>query len=498
MRPQTLQTAFGVWILTCRPNAKFQYPTPSATIDSPPDLLYPPTHSMQAPIIEKLSGSKVKLVFTVTPEEADPYVQEAVSEMSISKSIPGFRPGKAPYAEVAKAFGEMRIWEAALERIVRARYMHAILENDIDTVGSPEVQVDKLTPKQTIQFTVIAPVAPVVEKLADYKKERVTFSPRAIEDADIEKALKELRMMQRKEVIKTEPTTIEDVIVIDLDMTRDHVALEDGAARDYKIYLNEPHYIPGFTDQIVGMKAGDEKTFALVFPSEHYQKHLAGQNVDFSVKAKSVFSLELPELNDEFAKSLGQADVEQLKDIIRKNLTLEEEGRASEKAEIELLEKLVDESSFSDAPDLLVNDEIRKMMMELERTVEERHMKVEDYLASIKKTRDELKLELVPQAIRRIRAATLIKNIAKQENITITEKELDDEIDHILSGIRPDDTQTRERVSSPEYREYVAIMMRNRKTLDLLHTHGIKGYPIHAEEDRHDHSDHVHDEHCQH
>lgn len=473
-------------------------PPPPPSIDSPFELLYPPIHSMQAPIIEKLSGSKVKLVFTVTPEEAEPYVQEAVSEMSISKSIPGFRPGKAPYAEVAKAFGEMRIWEAALERIVRARYMHAILENDLDTVGSPEVQVDKLTPKQTIQFTVIAPVAPIVEKLADYKKERVTFSPRAIEDADIDKALKELRMMQRKEVAKTEPATMEDIVVIDLDMTKDHVALEDGAARDYKIYLNEPHYIPGFTDQIVGMKTGDEKTFSLPFPAEHYQKHLAGQNVDFAVKAKNVLSLELPELTEEFAKSLGQKDVEQLKDVIRKNLTLEEEGRAAEKAEIELLEKLVDESSFSDAPDLLVNDEIRKMMAELERTVDERHMKMDDYLASIKKTRDELKLELVPQAIRRIRAATIVKAIAKLEGITVSEGDADAEIDRILSGLRPDDTQTRERVSSPEYREYVAIMMRNRRTLDLLHTHGIKGYPVHTEDDARDQSDHVHGEHCNH
>lgn len=447
---------------------------------------------MQAPTIEKLSGSKVKLVFTVSPEEAEPYVQEAVAEMSLGKAIPGFRPGKAPYAEVAKIFGEMRVWEAALERIVRARYMHAILENDLDTVGSPEVQVDKLTPKQPIQFTVIAPIAPTVEKLADYKVERATFSPRTIEEADIEKALKELRMMQRKEVAKAEPATLEDIVIIDLDMTKDHVALEGGTTRDYKIYLNEPHYIPGFTDQLLGMKTGDEKTFVLSFPAEHFQKHLAGQPIDFSVKAKDVLSLELPELNEDFAKSLGQKDIEQLKDVIRKNLELEEEGHAAEKAEIELLEKLVDESSFSDAPELLVNDEIRKMLAELERTVDERRMKMDDYLASIKKTRDDLRMEFVPQAIRRIRAATLVKNIAKLESITILDQEVDAEIDRILAGIRPDDAATRERISSPEYREYVAIMMRNRKTLDLLHTHGIKGYPTH------DHNEACHDENCTH
>jgi len=126
---------------------------------------------MQAPTIEKLPGSKVKLSFVVTPEEAKPYIDEAVAELSQSKPIPGFRPGKAPYAEIVKTFGEMKIWEQALERIVRARYVAAVLENDLDPVGSPEISVEKLTPNQDLAFTVIAPVAPIVEVLADYKKE---------------------------------------------------------------------------------------------------------------------------------------------------------------------------------------------------------------------------------------------------------------------------------------------------------------------------------------
>ena len=448
---------------------------------------------MKTPIIEQLPGSKVKLVFTVTPEEADSYVNEAAQELSLSKPISGFRPGKAPYAEVAKAFGEMRIWEMALERIVRAWYMKAIIDQDIDTVGSPEVQVDKLAPKQDMQFTVIAPIAPKAETLADYTKERVTFSPRVISDEELDKAMEELRKMQRKEVASEEPSTKDGMVVIDLEMKKDNVILEDGVARDYRIYLSEAHYIPGFSEQLIGLKKGEEKTFSLPFPSEHFQKHLAGQNVDFVVKVKDVFAIELPELNDEFAKSLGQKDLASLKDIVRRNMSLEEEGKAKEKSEIELLEKLVDESKFTDTPDLLVNEEVHKMLQELERGVEERGMRMEDYLASLKKTKDELKLELAPQAIRRIRAATLIKEIAKKENVKVEEAELDAEIDRILSGLREDDAETRKRVTSPEYREYVAIMMRNQKALDILRQNGIKDYPKHEEEE-----DHVHGEHCQH
>lgn len=448
---------------------------------------------MNQPAIEKLTGSKVKLQFTVTPEEAQPYIDEAIKALSESKPIAGFRPGKAPYAEVVKAFGEMHIWETALERIVRASYMRAILDNNLDTVGSPEIQVDKLTPGSEIQFTVIAPIAPMVDKLAGYDKERVDFEAREIKDEEIEVALKDLQKMQRKEVASTEPATKEDLVVLDLDLKRDHVALDDGAAKGYRVYLAEEHYIPGFTDKLVGIKEGEERTFTLPFPKEHFQKHMAGKDVDFTVKVTQIYKLEFPELSGEFAKSLGQDNIDALRKIIKENLTLEEEARAKEKSEIKLLEELVDESTFSEIAELLVNEEVRKMLHELEHTISERGMKIEDYMMSIKKTKDELRLEFVPQAMRRIRAATLIKEIAKRENISVAESEVDTEVDRIIQGITKDDKETRDRVTSPEYREYLAVMMRNQKAIVLLREKGIKNYPKHKES-----PEHVHGPDCDH
>ncbi|MFA5130554.1 MAG: trigger factor [Patescibacteria group bacterium] len=452
---------------------------------------------MQTPTIENMKGSSVKLSFTVSPEEAQPYIDEAVIALSEAKPIAGFRPGKAPYAEVAKAYSEMQIWQHALERIVRAWYMRTILDEDIDTVGSPEIAVEQLVPHQEIRFSCIAPIAPKVEKLADYKKLRVDFTPREVKDEDVDKALNELRMMQRKEVVSTEPAGASDLVVIDLDIEKDHVALEDGAAKGYRVYLGEPHYIPGFTEKLIGMKKGEERTFTLPFPVDHYQKHLAGKDVDFKAKATEVYTVGLPEIDDDFARSLGQKDVNALKEIIKKNMGLEEEEKARDKAEIELLEKLTDESTFSEIPDLLVSEEVRKMLGELEASIDERGMKMEDYLASIKKTKDQLRLEFVPQALRRIHVATLIKNVAKLENIRVSEQELDTEIDRILNTLRKEDTETRERVSSPEYREYVGIVLRNRKALDVLRKNGIKGYPEHIdnwEDEEHE----CHDENCGH
>jgi trigger factor len=436
--------------------------------------------------MEKLPGSKAKLTFTVSPEEAKPYLDEAVRAISEAKPIPGFRPGKAQYADVARAHGEMRIWEAALERIVRASYLKAIIDQGLDTVGSPEIQVEKLTPGQPIQFTVIAPLAPAVTTLSSYDKPITTYDARQVTDEDVEKAVTDLRRMQRKEVRSSDAATKEDLVVIDLDMKRDNVALEGGTGRDYRIYLAEDNYIPGFADKLVGAKEGDERAFTLPFPTEHYQKHLAGKDVDFTAKTKGVFRLELPALDETFAKSLGQESVDALNALIKKNIGEEEAARARQKCEIAMLEALVDASAFTDIPDILVKDEIRKMMAELEHSIDERGMNMDEYLSSIKKTKDSLQMEFAPQAIRRIKTATLIKEIAKRENVTVAEAELDHELDHILEGVRKDDASTRERVTSPEYREYVGILLRNQKTLELLKKRCITGYvprPAHTHEE---------------
>ncbi|MDO8583666.1 MAG: hypothetical protein Q7R83_00610, partial [bacterium] len=215
-------------------------------------------------------------------------------------------------------------------------------------------------------------------------------------------------------------------------------------------------------------------TFKLSFPKDHYQKHLSGTEVEFTAKAKGVFELALPEANDEFAKGVGLTSIQELRDKLKENLDVESKRRADEAAEIEMLEKLVDASTFSDVPDLLVNEEVRRMTHELEHNVEDQGMKWPDYLASIKKTIDELKLDFVQPAMRRIHTAVLIKVLAKQEKVEVTDEELDKEVDRILDSLRQDDKETRERVSSPDYREYIAIQMRNRKTLEWLKTQCIE------------------------
>ena len=427
--------------------------------------------------ITRLPKSQVKLDFKVSVEEAQPYLDQAVTDISTNRPIKGFRPGKATYADVKNAYGEMAIWESAFERIVRSRYVAAILENNLDTIGSPSVEVGKLVPGQELEFSMTADLMPDVERLAEYSKPLVEYKPREVGDKDVDAALEELRSMRRVEVVVDRAAGKEDLVIADLDITKDHVAIEGGASRGFKVYLNEAQYIPGFADKLVGVKKGEVRTFELPFPEDHFNKQLSGQNVTFTVTAKDVYELQKPELNDEFAKNVGVESLDKLKGLLRENIQKEENQKADDSAEIQLLEKLVKDSRFHEIPELLVNEEVRRMLGELENSIDQQGMDMEKYLENLKKTKDQLRMDFIPQAMQRIHTAILLKEVARLEGVTVPDDELDAEIDKLLSTVKSGDMQTRERLLSAEYREYVASSLRNRKTLAILKLKGVKGYP---------------------
>jgi len=421
---------------------------------------------MQEPTIKEIDGARVELQFVVTPDEAKPFLEQAAQDLQSQKPIKGFRPGKAPFDAVKNEFGEMKIWETALERIVRNRYVHTIMERQIETVGSPEISVDQLTPGQDLKFTVRAPVMPKATRIADYDKTIVTKEIPAVAESLVDNALSDLQKMRSTEIVADKPVDAHGAVEIDMDMKDGNVSIEDGAAKKYRVYLSESHYIPGFTDQLLGLKRGDTKTFELALPKGHYNKALAGKPVTFTVQVNDVYELVLPELSDAFAKELGFDTITALRQKITDNLKAETRQRAEESAEIELLETLIKDSRFSEIPELLINEEVRRMFDELTHAAESQGMDVDDYISQLKKSPEEIKLDMVPRAMDRIKTAVLIRAIGKKENISVTDDELDTEVDRILAGIKESDL--RERVASPDYRDYLSTQMKNRKTIALL------------------------------
>lgn len=413
--------------------------------------------------------NKVTFTVTVPAEEVTSAMKLAATQISNETKIPGFRPGKADYETVKNRVGEMKILEAALEGLIRENFIKAMLKEDLHTVGQPYFNVEKMAPDNDLIFTAEVALFPKVKMLADYKKLTVEKKDTAPSKEMIQKAKDDLARMQTKEIRADKGHTITkgDKAVVSLGMKKDGVVLEGGESQDHGIYTSEEHYIKGFVDEILGLKEGEKKNFTLKFPEDHYQKHLANSDIDFDVEVKEIYTLEAPEINDEFAKTVGLKDAKELDEKLHENLTKENEEEERRRQEKDVLDLLAEKSDFETIPDLLINQEIEKMVHELKHQVESQGLEFDQYLKNINKSHAELKLDFTKNALRRIEVAIILKEVAKNEGIKVEEKELNEELDKIAEQYK-ENKEAQKSVYSPQYREYIEHQMQNRKTIDFL------------------------------
>lgn len=420
-------------------------------------------------VLERLDDNKVKLTVTIPADEVKEACKVAAEHLSEEAKIPGFRPGKASYDVVKQRLGEMAILEHAAEDLVRQTFVEAMLDEDLETVGQPFFAFVKLAPDNDFVYTAEMSLMPSVTKLADYSNLTVDKKDTEPAQALVDEAKKDLTRMQTKEVRASEghKLAMGNKAVVNLTMKKEGVVIEGGEAQKHGIYTAESYYVPGFVDEILGLSEGEEKTFSLMFPEEHYQKHIAGQNIDFTVKVNEIFLLESPSIDDAFAVTLGMKNAAELEEKLKENLRSEnafEESRRQDKAVLDLI---AEKSTFETIPDLLANQEIEKMIHELQHQVETQGLNFDEYMQSVGKTLPQLKLDFAAPALQRVKVAILIKEIAKRENVTVDAAELDAELDKVASQFDEKD-ENRKRVYEPQYREYVERQLQNRKTIDLL------------------------------
>jgi trigger factor len=417
--------------------------------------------------IKHLPKGRVELTISVTPEEAKREFEAAAAHLSTERPIPGYRPGKAPYDVVRQRFGEMAIYENALTDIVRKHYVAAVTKNDLLSYGQPEVNITKIVPGAPIEFTATVALVPKVLSVADLSSISVKAKEVKVEDKDVEQALKDLQKMQVKEVRVNREVKDRDKVVVDMDLTIAGVPLEGGQARNHGIYLDEEYYIPGIKEHVLGLKEGDKKAFSLKFPETHYQKNIAGKNVDFALTAKEVYELTAPDLDDAFAKTLGQESIAKVRALIKENMMNEAQEKEKQRVEIEALDTIVDKSKFEEVPDEMVNVEVDRMLNELRQSLAERNVKFEDYLKNIKKSVDDLKIEFAPQALRRVKTALVIREIGKKENVDVSDAELLTEVQKLMNTYT-DNAEVQEQLRTEDYQDFLRTTLRNRKVVDAV------------------------------
>jgi trigger factor len=304
-------------------------------------------------------------------------------------------------------------------------------------------------------------------KLADYKGIKVKKNELRVEKAEIDNSLDYLRKSRAKTITVNRPAEKGNRVEIDFEVRHGEVKIENGTSNNHPLILGEGRFLPGFEKELEGMSAGEEKNFSLKAPKDWPDKRVAEKNLDFKVKMKLVQERQIPELNDEFAKSLGNfMSVDALKQNVSGGILEEKEMKEKQRIKIELIEK-VTENSKMEIPENLITEELEKMINEFKFSITGFGMDFDKYLQEIKKTIPELKKEWKNQAEKRVRIAVCLKAIAEKEDIEVSDEEIENKINEELKNY-PNIEEVKKNIDLKALRVYTEEVLRNEKVLGLL------------------------------
>lgn len=415
---------------------------------------------------EKLEGNKGQLTFEVDAETFDKALDQAFKKVVKNVSVPGFRKGRVPRPIFEKRFGVEVLYQDALDIVVPDAYAKAVEESGIEPVAQPEIDIEQIEKGKDLVLTATVVVKPEV-KLGQYKGLEVTKVDTEVTEEEVNAEIETLQKRYAELVIKEdEPAEKGDTVVIDFEGFIDGEAFEGGKAENYSLELGSNSFIPGFEDQLVGVRAGDEKEVNVTFPEDFHDEKLAGKDAVFKVKVHEVKALELPELDDDFAIDVDD-EVEtfaELKEKIKKRLQENKEHMARHRIENEVID-LAAKNAEIDVPEEMIDSEIERMINELNQQFRAQGLNLDLYQQMTGNKLDDLKESMREDAEKRVRANLTIEAIAEAENIEVTDEEVNEELEKMADMYNLSVDKIKEMLGSTDP---VKNDLRMRKAVDLL------------------------------
>ena len=378
---------------------------------------------------EKTATNEGVLTFSIPQEEIQQGLTIAFNKVKGNLNVPGFRKGKVTRQVFNRMFGEEALYEDALNAVLPKAYDAAVAEAALDVVAQPKIDVKSMEKGQDWVITAEVTVKPEV-KLGEYKNLTVAKQEREVTDADVEERLNQKRNQQAELVVVEEPAKEGDTVVIDFEGFKDGVAFEGGKGENYSLELGSGSFIPGFEDQLVGAKAGDDVEVKVTFPEDYQAEDLAGKEAIFKVKVHEVKEKELPALDDEFAKDIDDEveTLDELKAKIREELTATKASQAQEAVHDEALRKAVENAEVVELPHVMVHDEVHRAMDEFLNNMQRQGISPEMYYQLTNSTEADLHKQFEQDAELRVKTNLVIEAIVKAENLEATEEEIEKEI----------------------------------------------------------------------
>ena len=378
---------------------------------------------------EKLSSNKVKLGFVVDSAKFDEGIHKAYLKNVKKFNIPGFRRGKAPMKIIENYYGPGVFYEDAFDIIFPDIYRAALEEHDVKPVDRPELDVEQIEKGKDLKFTVEVFVRPDVE-LGQYTHLGIEKKVEEVTDDDVMADIERARDRAARYIEVTDrEAKLDDQANIDYQGLLDGVPFEGGTAQGHELVLGSGAFIPGFEDQVVGMKIGEEKDLNVTFPENYHSEELAGKPVVFKVKLNSLREKEVPALDDEFVKDVSETanTVEEYKKEIREKLEKQAEERADAAFESEIIETISDNAKI-DIPKAMVEEQIDNMLRDMELRMMYQGLRMQDFLKYSGQTMEQLRDTYRQQAEDRVKTQLTLEAITKAEGIEPTDEEIDKEL----------------------------------------------------------------------
>ena len=415
--------------------------------------------------VEKLEKNMAKLTIEVSAEDLDKAMEKAYQKQKSRISLPGFRKGKAPRKMIESMYGKGVFMEDAVNSLVPQEYTKALGECDLEIVSQPEINVTQMEPGKALIFTADVAVKPEVT-LGDYKGVEVPKSEIAVTDEEVDAEVKKEQDKNARTVaVEDRAAANGDITTIDFEGFVDGVAFEGGKAEGHELEIGSGAFIPGFEDQLVGMKIDEEKEIKVTFPKEYFSKDLAGKEATFKVKLHEIKKKELPNLDDEFAKDVSEFDtLKELEASIKERLEKDNAQKAKYETEEAAIKAVCDKSKV-EIPSGMVDMEVDHMIQDINQRLSYQGLKLEQYLKMIGKTEEEVRKEYEPQAIEAIKSRLTLEAVRKAEKIEATDEEINAKLEEMAKNYGK---KVEEINDNENLKDYIKEGIESEKAIDFI------------------------------
>ena len=409
--------------------------------------------------------NELKLTFTVPASRFEEAIQEVFKKSAKYFNIPGFRKGKAPFKIVERYYGDSIFYEDAFNELAPVVYDEEIKENKIEVASRPQIDVVQMEKGKDLIFTAIVATKPEV-KLGKYKEIPLKKIEYKVTDEDIDHEINHMAEHNSRMVtVEDREVKDKDIVTIDFEGFTDGKPFEGGKAENHDLTIGSKTFIPGFEDQIIGMKIGEEKDIKVTFPEDYFSKDLAGKEATFHVVLHGIKEKQLPTIDDEFAKDVSEFDtLKELKDSIKEKMEKENEERAKHETEDAAIEEVCKNTNI-DIPEGMVELEIDNIMQNLDQRLSYQGLNLEQYLKMMGKSEEDFRKDYKEQAEKNVKTRLVLEQIVKDEKIKEDEKYIKEKLEEMAKQYN---RKVEDLEKNEELKNYLAESSKTEQAVELI------------------------------